>query len=136
MVTMKRLHHSGFKNSCQVDHSVLLESLAQLWEQKELCDCVLVTADQRSFHAQRLVLAAASHYFKVLFLGTGQHMLNSISQGHDGLYTIHLDEVDSQGLELVLQALYQQNFQVGHLSHCRLFHSVDTAAETSCPADL
>ncbi|KAA6427072.1 MAG: isoform A [Trebouxia sp. A1-2] len=111
MVITKRIQ-SGLNSSHHVDHSVLLKSLAQLWEQKELCDCVLVSADQRHFHAHRLVLTAASHYFKVLFLGSGQQMQNSGTKDDCGLYTIHLDQVDSHSLNLVMQAIYQQDFQV------------------------
>ena len=108
---MKRLHQS----SCQPDQSALWKSLAQLWEQKELCDCTLVSADQRSFHAHRLVLAAASHYFKVLFLGTGQQMLNSASKDDQGVYTVHLNEVNGYSLELILSAIYRLEFKVGSI---------------------
>lgn len=116
MVITKRIQ-SGLNSSHHVDHSVLLKSLAQLWEQKELCDCVLVSADQRHFHAHRLVLTAASHYFKVLFLGSGQQMQNSGTKDDCGLYTIHLDQVDSHSLNLVMQAIYQQDFQVRSPNH-------------------
>ena len=109
---MKRLHQTGPNTSYQVDQSCILKSLSQLWERTELCDCVLVSSDQISFHTHRLMLAAASHYFKVLFLGTGQQMLNSISQEGQGLSVVHLDEVDGHSLELVLEAIYQPEFQV------------------------
>lgn len=112
MVITKRIHQSGLNSSHHIDQSVLLKSLAQLWEQKELCDCVLVSADQHHFHAHRLVLTAASHYFKVLFLGSGQQMQNSVTKDDCGLYTVLLGQVDSHSLKLVMQAIYQQDFQV------------------------
>ena len=112
MVFVKQTRRPGFGSSHFVDQSVLLKSLAQLWEQKELCDCVLVSADQHHFHAHRLVLTAASHYFKVLFLGSGQQMQNSVTKDDCGLCTIHLDQVDSHSLKLVMQAIYQHHFQV------------------------
>ena len=113
MVNMKRVHQSGSRDNYHINQSALFKSLAQLWEEKELCDCILVSADHQLFHGHRLVLAAASHYFKVLFLGTGQHMLNSLSKDDHGLLTVHLHEVDSHSLKLVMQAIYQQEFQVG-----------------------
>ncbi|DBA92825.1 hypothetical protein WJX77_008376 [Trebouxia sp. C0004] len=112
MVFTKRIHQSGFNSSHHVDQSVLLKSLAQLWEQKELCDCVLVSVDQHRLHAHRLVLTAASHYFKVLFLGSGQQMHNSATKDDCGSYTIHLNQIDSHSLKLVMQAIYQQDFQI------------------------
>jgi len=121
MVITKRIHQPGSNSSHHVDQSVLLKSLAQLWEQQELCDCVLVSADQHHFHAHRLVLTAASHYFKVLFLGSGQQMQNSVTKDDCGLYTIHLDEVDSHSLKLVMQAIYQQDFQVRSPNHTPLY---------------
>jgi len=117
MVFVKQTRQPGFGSSHCVDQSVLLKSLAQLWEQKELCDCVLVSADQHHFHAHRLVLTAASHYFKVLFLGSCQQMQNSVTKDDCGLYTIHLDQVDSHSLKLVMQAIYQQHFQVRSPNH-------------------
>ena len=109
---MKRLHQAVPTTSNVVDHSIVLSSIAQLWTRGELCDCVLVSSDQHSFPVHKVVLAAASQYFKVLFLGTGQHMLNSASNNDQGTDTVQLDELDRTSLQLVLQAIYQQDFQV------------------------
>ncbi|KAL0054263.1 hypothetical protein WJX82_006341 [Trebouxia sp. C0006] len=39
-------------------------------------------------------------------------MQNSVTKDDCGLYTIHLDQVDSHSLKLVMQAIYQQHFQI------------------------
>ena len=116
---MKRLHQSGHNTSHQIDHSAIVRSIAHLWKRNELCDCVLVSSDQQKFAIHKIVLAAASHYFKVLFLGTGQHMLNSAVKDEQGIDTVQLDGVDGHSLELVLQAVYQEDFQAS-LHHNRV----------------
>ena len=109
---MKRFHQgSGHSSSHQIDHSAIVRSVAHLWKRNELCDCVLVSSDQQKFAIHKIVLAAASHYFKVLFLGTGQHMLNSAIKDEQGTDTVQLDGVDGHSLDLVLQAVYQEDFQ-------------------------
>ena len=110
---IKRLHLTNSNISHQVDHSAIVRSIAHLWKRSELCDCILVSSQQDRFPAHKIVLAAASQYFKVLFLGAGQQMVNSIAKDDQGTDIIQLDvHVDSDSLELVLQAVYQQEFAV------------------------
>ncbi len=47
-------------------------------------------------------------------------MQNSVTKDDCGLYTIHLDQVDSHSLKLVMQAIYQQEFQVRSPNHTNL----------------
>ena len=112
MGTAKRLHASGIQDACMVEKSALVKSLAKLWDSQELCDCTLVTADQQQFQCHRLVLAAVSDYFNAVLVGTGQLMLNSVSKHEDGKWTIQLSEISGHSLQLLLQAVYQQDFQV------------------------
>ena len=113
MGTTKRLPESGIQDACVVDKIALVKSLARLWNSQELCDCILVTADEQQFYSHRLVLAAVSDYFKALLVGSGQLMLNSvIKHSEDGFWTVQLSEIDSHSLQLLLEAVYQQDFQV------------------------
>ena len=115
---MRRLHQTDSNISHQVDHSAIVRSIAHLWSRRELCDCILVSSQQDRFPAHKIVLAAASQYFKVLFLGAGQQMSNSIAKDDQGTDIIQLDvHVDSNSLELVLQAVYQQDFVVSFAVH-------------------
>ena len=110
---MKKLHQKHSNISHQVDHSAIVRSISHLWNRCELCDCILVSSQQHRFPAHKIVLAAASQYFKVLFLGAGQQMLNSIAKDDQGMDIIQLDvHIDSNSLELVLQAVYRQEFVV------------------------
>lgn len=110
---MKRLSQSNSSTSHQVDHSAIVRSISHLWNRCELCDCILVSSQQDRFPAHKIVLAAASQYFKVLFLGAGQQMSNSIAKDEQGTDVIQLDvHINSNSLELVLQAVYQQDFVV------------------------
>ncbi|KAL3148447.1 hypothetical protein ABBQ38_15519 [Trebouxia sp. C0009 RCD-2024] len=110
---MNRLHRANSKISHEVNHSGIARSVARLWKNSELCDCILVSSQQDSFPAHKVVLAAASQYFKVLFLGAGQHMLSSMAKGDQGTDVVQLDvPVDSNSVELVLQAIYYEEFVV------------------------
>lgn len=110
---MNRLHHANSKTSHGVNHSGIARSIAHLWKNSELCDCTLVSSQQDRFPAHKVVLAAASQYFKVLFLGAGQHMMSSMPKGDQGTHIASLNvHVDSNSLELVLQAIYHEEFVV------------------------
>ena len=110
---MKRLHDNSSTISHQVDHSAIVRSISHLWDRCELCDCILVSSQQDRFPAHKVVLAAASQYFKVLFLGAGQQMSNSIVKDKQGTDILQLDvHINSNSLELVLQAVYYQEFVV------------------------
>lgn len=110
---VKLRHQTNSNTSHQVDHSAIVRSIAHLWSRNELCDCILVSTQQDRFPAHKIVLAAASQYFKVLFLGAGQQMSNSIAKDAQGTDIVQLDvHLDSGSLELVLQAVYQQELVV------------------------
>ena len=81
------------------DH--VLKGLAELRDQKLLCDVHLVAEDTK-FPAHRVVLAAASPYFQAMF--TGGFKENQMSE-------ITLNDTSSEGLKCVLDAIY-----VGELS--------------------
>lgn len=125
MGTAKILHASGIQDACMVEKSALVKSLAKLWDSQELCDCTLITADQQHFQCHRLVLAAVSDYFNAVMVGSGQLMLNSVSKHEDGKWTIELSEISGHSLQLLLQAVYQQDFQ---LTEERVEHLLPAAA--------
>ena len=110
---MKRTQQTDSNINHQVDHSAIVRSISHLWNRGELCDCILVSSQQDRFPAHKIVLAAASQYFKVLFLGAGQQMSNSIAKDAQRTDMIQLDvHIDSSSLELALQAVYRQDFVV------------------------
>ena len=93
--------------------ATFLGSLANLRGLGELCDCVLVSEDGTEYEAHRIVLAAASGFFKALYVGGGQQMSDNSSKNDSGQFCVKLCNISSQGLKLALSAMYQQELQAG-----------------------
>ena len=60
----------------------LLKNVEQLWYSSSFCDVCLIIGRQR-FHAHRNILAAASSFFKAMFLSGMEEQEQSEIQLHD-----------------------------------------------------
>ena len=77
------------------------KSFSQLRQETGLFDVTLVSSDQLRVSAHRLVLSACSDFFKTIF--------HSSTHAHPLLY---LDGVDSRGINLMLDYIYQGEVQI------------------------
>lgn len=111
MVPLKRTRFMDTLHVKQPEQTSFIGSLAALRHTGDLCDCVLVSADGAEFQAHRVVLAAASLFFRALYVGSGQQMLDSSTTNVHGQYRVQLCNITGQGLELALSAMYQQELQ-------------------------
>ena len=118
MVHVKRTRFMDTLPVKQPEQTSFIGSLAALRLSGDLCDCVLVSADGAEFQAHRVVLAAASLFFRALYAGSGQQMLDSSTTNVHGQYRIQICNITGQGLELALSAMYQQELQARIRSCC------------------
>ena len=89
----------------------LIPDLPQLWEQQELCDVTLLSADKQAFRAHKIILAGASRYFQALFVGGGRHLLESTRGGAEET-SVELEAIDSDSLTAVLESIYRKRINV------------------------
>ena len=94
------------KVKLSTDH--VLRGLDELRNQALLCDAHLV-AEGVKFPAHRVVLAAASPYFQAMF--TGGFKENQMNE-------ITLDDVSSEGLKCVLDAIYVAELSLSEENVC------------------
>ena len=81
------------------------ETFRNIWRNNDFIDVTLVTSDQKHLQAHKLVLGAASQFFRDALLGNPHtHPL------------IYLKDVTSIDLELILQFIYIGECQVPHES--------------------
>ena len=79
------------------------DTFRNLWKNTDFTDVTLVTTDQKHFQAHKLVLGAASQFFRDALLGSPHtHPL------------IYLKDVTSNDLDLILQFIYLGECQVPH----------------------
>ena len=91
----------------------LTPQLPELWQQEELCDVTLVSADKQRFRAHKIILASASRYFKALFVGAGKHLRENATRTTDSNdMVIELEAVDADSLGSVLTSIYQKNVEI------------------------
>ena len=76
-----------------------------LWEEGSLCDVELRTADGALVSAHRIVLAAASPFFRALFVGSGRTM----REGSAGGSIFDLPGVEEAELRVLLKAIYSNS---------------------------
>lgn len=76
-----------------------------LWEEGSLCDVELRTADGALVPAHRIVLAAASPFFRALFVGSGRTMREGAEEGS----VIDLPGVEEAELRVLLKAVYSNS---------------------------
>ncbi|NXX80283.1 KLHL9 protein, partial [Urocolius indicus] len=82
----------------------LLEGLSSLRSQSALCD-VTLEAEGVSFPAHKIILASASNYCKILFVGNSDR-----AESPGG--TIHLEAVSAAGLRNVLDFIYSNKLEL------------------------
>ena len=80
----------------ELSTDTVLQGLADMRDRKLLCDVHLVAEDE-SFPAHRVVLAAASPYFQAMFTGGFKE---------NGLDVVTMEEINAEGLNCVLDAIY------------------------------
>lgn len=78
-------------------------TLLNLWEDEQLCDVQLRTANGALVPGHKMVLASASSFFLALFTGAGQEMAEA------GSNVIDLPGIDEQELRLLLKCVYGGN---------------------------
>jgi hypothetical protein len=93
--------------------SDLTPSLQSLWKEGQLCDLTLISSDNLSFEAHRIILAAASGYFRALFVGAGRHLRESFDQGRSPAeQPIRLPAVSGDSLRSVLEIIYDKRLNI------------------------
>lgn len=91
----------------------LTPSLQSLWKEGQLCDLTLVSSDSQTFEAHKIILAAASGYFRALFVGAGRHLRESFDQGTSPKeQTIRLPAVSGDSLRSVLEIIYNKQLNI------------------------
>ncbi len=86
----------------------LTPALESLWKEGELSDVVLVSKDAETFKAHKIILAAASGYFRALFIGAGRHLRESqdFSTATDE-QKIRLPALSGKSLRSLLEIIYK-----------------------------
>lgn len=91
----------------------LTPQLPELWQQQELCDVTLISADKQQFRAHKIILAASSRYFQALFVGAGKHLRESKARDTDSEdIVIELEAVDASSLGSILTSIYRKRVHV------------------------
>jgi hypothetical protein len=85
-------------------------SLRSLWLEGALCDVDLLASDGARVPAHRIVLAAASPFFRALFLGAGRSMRDG------GSPVVELPGIDGDSLRLLLDRVYVSTGSAAELS--------------------
>lgn len=91
----------------------LTPSLQSLWEEGQLCDLTLISKDDQTFEAHKIILAAASGYFRALFVGAGRHLRESLdfsTSPYD--QKIRLPAVSGDSLRSVLEIIYNKHLDI------------------------
>ena len=101
------------------DHPIL-RAAGELWVSRSLLDCNVIVDDGREFQAHRLILAAASDYFRALF---SSDFADSSSTKHE------LHEMESPIFDHVLHFIYNGHIQVP-CEHLRLV--LEAASRLQC----
>ncbi|KAK9810251.1 hypothetical protein WJX72_007330 [[Myrmecia] bisecta] len=92
-----------------------LPQLANLWQQGDLCDVVLLGKDGVTVPAHQIILAAASPYWAALLAGSGQEMQGGsckrrkLSDGHP---VLEASDFNASSLRVLLQAIYGLPYQI------------------------
>ena len=86
----------------------LTPALQSLWKEGELSDVILVSKDTERFKAHKIILAAASGYFRALFIGAGRHLRESqdFSTATDE-QQIKLPALSGNSLRYLLEIIYK-----------------------------
>ena len=91
----------------------LTPSLQSLWKEGQLCDLTLVSSDSQTFEAHRIILAAASGYFRALFVGAGRHLRESFDRDRSANeQIIRLPAVSGDSLRSVLEIIYNKQISI------------------------
>ena len=95
----------------------LTPSLQSLWKEGQLCDLTLVSSDNQTFDAHKIILAAASGYFRALFVGAGRHLRESFDQDRSpNEQTIRLPAVSGDSLRSVLEIIYNKQLDISDVN--------------------
>ena len=90
----------------------LTPSLQSLWKEGQLCDLTLISSDNQIFEAHKIILAAASGYFRALFVGAGRHLRESFDKARSDTQSIRLPAVSGDSLRSVLEVLYNKDLNI------------------------
>ena len=91
----------------------LTPSLQSLWEEGQLCDLTLISKDDQTFEAHKIILAAASGYFRALFVGAGRHLRESFDRDRSANeQIIRLPAVSGDSLRSVLEIIYNKQISI------------------------
>ncbi len=91
-------------NSQRLTTISIIEGLAQQWQQGELCD-IKLQVDGQSISAHKNVLAAASKYFRSMFIGSfKESKLNEVT----------LKGITYTALETIITAIYTKKLKLNN----------------------